>query len=449
MTGDMEDAGDALQNTMAKALKALPGETRELKLKPWLFQVAHNECINLIRARRPAEDIAEHDLAGGESLESTVANRERLRQLLSDLEHLPEQQRGALVMRELNGLSFDEIGAAIDASPGAAKQAVYEARCSLQEQAQGRDMDCETVRSKLSERDGRVSGARRIKAHLRTCEACADFRTGINARQADLRALVPPLPAALVVTITQIFGGGSGGGGGLAASIGMSGGNAVLGGSAMKATAVIAITAGLGAGTVGLVDGARDAGQPKKSPSGTSAQSVPASRLIGEAPAVGAFPPGATAADSRMTPRSMSGEKDRTVPPDPVIRTPTPKGRVAQTRSQPRVPVPSQTIPVCPGRRQGTQAAPAAPSTKEPSLRRADHRRSCRRLRPGDKLRQMLTPRGASHRVSRLRRVGLTLPGRRPTPVPRQAKRSFPSSSLPQAFLRVYLLRSPTYRYPI
>src|SRR5215211_9400922 len=46
-----EDAQDALQNTMAKVLQALPGEERELALKPWLYRIAHNEAISMLRRR--------------------------------------------------------------------------------------------------------------------------------------------------------------------------------------------------------------------------------------------------------------------------------------------------------------------------------------------------------------------------------------------------------------
>src|SRR5215211_7077327 len=51
--GDAEDAQDALQNTMVSALRALPGEKREIALRPWLFRVAHNEAISVLRRRSP------------------------------------------------------------------------------------------------------------------------------------------------------------------------------------------------------------------------------------------------------------------------------------------------------------------------------------------------------------------------------------------------------------
>src|SRR5204862_1936188 len=51
IVGNEHDAADALQNTMMKALRSLPGETRDIALRPWLYRVAHNESISLLRAR--------------------------------------------------------------------------------------------------------------------------------------------------------------------------------------------------------------------------------------------------------------------------------------------------------------------------------------------------------------------------------------------------------------
>lgn len=266
IVGNQDDAADALQNTMARALQSLPGESRDLNLKPWLFRVAHNQCVDLMRARRGMDDIDDHELPSTLGVERTVAAREGLAQVISDLDKLPERQRGALVMRELNGLSFDEIATAIDSTPAAAKQVVYEARCALQEQARGREMDCESVRSAISERDGRVLRGRRIRAHLRACEGCADFKAGITTRRADLRALIPPIPAALALSIVETFG-GPGAGGGLAGILGAGGGGkAVLSGGAMKAVAVVAVTTGVGAGTLGVVEGTRQGDEPADPP---------------------------------------------------------------------------------------------------------------------------------------------------------------------------------------
>src|SRR3954471_21698758 len=92
IVGDSQDAQDALQNTMLKVLRALPGEAREIKLKPWLYRIAHNESIDLLRPRRDTRELDAELVAPGPPLADDFSSRERLRQLLADLDELPERQ---------------------------------------------------------------------------------------------------------------------------------------------------------------------------------------------------------------------------------------------------------------------------------------------------------------------------------------------------------------------
>ena len=253
---DREDAEDAMQATMAAALRALPGEDRRIDIRPWLFRIAHNESISLLRRRRPDQlDEASIPEREGESQEDRLAIRDRLRRLVLDLNGLPERQRAALVMRELSGLSYEEIGEALTCSEGGARQAVYEARTALRELEEGRDMECEAVRRAISERDGRRLRGRKLRAHLNGCDGCSGFAAAIPARRADLGSLCPPLPAAAAGTIlTGLLGGGGGAatgagaagiaGGGMAASL------AIKGGSIAAAIALAAGVADVG----GLID---------------------------------------------------------------------------------------------------------------------------------------------------------------------------------------------------
>jgi len=259
-----EDARDALQNTMAKALDALRGETREIALKPWLYRIARNESISFIRGREPAsavEDIGELPdprQAGEEA-------RDRLRGLVADLAELPERQRSALVMRELTGLSYAEIAEALDSSSSAAKQSVYEAREALYQLEEGRAMECETARHSLSANDRRMLRGRRLRAHLKSCADCRAFQLGLRTRRADLAILAPPLPAAVAATVLSgVLGGGGGaaGGSGLIALITGAGGagSSVGGSAAVKGAAAAAVTlvAGVGAYEVATNSGSGD-----------------------------------------------------------------------------------------------------------------------------------------------------------------------------------------------
>ena len=191
-----EDARDALQSTMAKALAALRDEERDFELRPWLFRIAHNEAISRLRQRRDTVDLDAVGTLGTDSLAQTVEDRERLALLGADLRDLPERQRSALVLRELSGLSHEEIAVVLDSSARAVKQTIFEARAGLHECAEGRTMLCADVQRALSDGDGRVLRGRRVRAHVRSCRACRTFKTALAQRPADLAALAPALPAS-------------------------------------------------------------------------------------------------------------------------------------------------------------------------------------------------------------------------------------------------------------
>ena len=250
IVGNPEDAHDALQNTMVKVLRSLPGEKRRVQLKPWLYRIAHNESVELLRRRRPVEQIDPELAAGGPSAAETADLRQRLRRLIGDLDELPDRQRGALVMRELAGLSFEQIAAAFDTSPAVARQTLYEARVGLRQMSEGREMPCEEVLHVLSDGDRRTIRRRDIRAHLRGCPDCRAFRDGISDRSRDLAA-VAPLPAAAAAGLLHgILGSANGASG---ASLGTAGGGAAgkaLAGSALvksAATVVVVVAVGVSA----------------------------------------------------------------------------------------------------------------------------------------------------------------------------------------------------------
>ncbi len=243
--GDPHEAEDALQSTMVKVLAALPGETREIQLRPWLYRIAHNEAIEVVRRRRPADPLDEKAPSAAPGLEEAVERRESLRGLIEDLGELPERQRGAVVMRELGGMSFQQIGSAFGTSAAVVRQTVYEARVNLQQISKGREMVCAEVRQTISDGDGRVMRRRDVRAHLRGCQECRDFRSAIATRKRDLTALAP-LPAAASASLLHGVLGGVGQGSGGGAALTAAGGGAAKGISASvalkSAAAVTAVT---------------------------------------------------------------------------------------------------------------------------------------------------------------------------------------------------------------
>jgi RNA polymerase sigma factor (sigma-70 family) len=247
-----QDAQDALQSTFASALAALQDDRRNAPFRPWLFRIAHNEAVTVIRRRRDAgQEVFESQLEPAASASEEADTRARVALLMDDLAQLPERQRAALLMRELNGLSHVEISVALATTVTAAKQAIFDARTALTEFAEGRALACEEVRSKISERDGRVLRSRRVRSHLRDCSSCALFATAISERRSDLRAITPLLPAGASAALLARLGmsasryaGGSAGGAGAAGKLG---GAALVSKTAVGATVVVTAAVGLGA----------------------------------------------------------------------------------------------------------------------------------------------------------------------------------------------------------
>jgi RNA polymerase sigma factor (sigma-70 family) len=247
LLGEPQDAQDALQNTMVKALRALPGEKREIALRPWLYRVAHNEAIDLRRTKRDTQTLDGHLLDAHSNVAERAEHRERLEWLFRDLSDLPERQRAVLVMRELSGLDFADIGAALGTSGAVVRQALYEARRNLEQMDFGRGMRCEAIMRVLSNADGRVSGRREIRAHLRDCPGCRRFQDRIQGRK-ETFAGIAPLSSGLAGGILQsaLTGTGGSGAGGIAAALGGSAAKSVGTVGALKAVAAVAAVAVIG-----------------------------------------------------------------------------------------------------------------------------------------------------------------------------------------------------------
>jgi RNA polymerase sigma factor (sigma-70 family) len=262
------DAQDALQSTFAAAYAALRDGRRDAPLRPWLYRIAHNEAISLLRRRPAHRELSEEIPASGARVEDRAAERERLERLVADLRQLPERQRSALIMREFSGMSHDSIAAALKTSAGAAKQAIFEARRSLAELEQGRSMPCHEVCRIISDRDGRALRSKKVRSHVRDCADCGAFAAAIPRRAADLRALAPALPPAVAAGILARASGGAGSGVGGAgpATVGMEA-NAAVGLANVKVAASVLLAAAATAGGVVEVSrlplGSRPDSQPR------------------------------------------------------------------------------------------------------------------------------------------------------------------------------------------
>src|SRR3954463_5515409 len=124
---------DVTQDAFSKALPALRRSEAEIELRPWLYRIVRNTALNDLRDRAPVAAELSEALPGARSAAAEVEAREELRELMERLQALPETQRAALGMRELEGLSHEEIAAALGVSGGAARQAIFRARAALRE----------------------------------------------------------------------------------------------------------------------------------------------------------------------------------------------------------------------------------------------------------------------------------------------------------------------------
>jgi RNA polymerase sigma factor (sigma-70 family) len=124
---------DVTQDAFSKALLALRRDDAEIELRPWLFRIVRNTALNDLRDSPPSPEILAEGLTGGSNPAEELERREELADLMKRLQALPEPQRAAIVMRELEGLGHEEIAAALGLTGGGARQAIYRARQTLRD----------------------------------------------------------------------------------------------------------------------------------------------------------------------------------------------------------------------------------------------------------------------------------------------------------------------------
>jgi len=126
-----ERAEDVVQQAFLRALAAMRRDERPLDLKPWLYTIAHNAALNALRERSLPSDSLEEEIDGVERPEQAFERREGLRSVIAAVGALPQRQRDALVLRELEGRSYDEIARELGVSDGAVRQLLNRARTTL------------------------------------------------------------------------------------------------------------------------------------------------------------------------------------------------------------------------------------------------------------------------------------------------------------------------------
>src|SRR3954469_4577510 len=124
-------AEDAVQQTFMQAFVALrDGEQREIALRPWLYRIARNCAIDLLRKQHEHDEL-DPDFDGMAQPPGVLEQKEELARVVAAIQALPEGQRRALTLRELEGRSYGEISAELGHTDSGVRQLIFRARTAL------------------------------------------------------------------------------------------------------------------------------------------------------------------------------------------------------------------------------------------------------------------------------------------------------------------------------
>src|SRR6202035_86153 len=132
MLNSREDAEDVLQEVFAAAFNAVLADERAINVRPWLYRIARNRSLNHLRRASAigVDSMDVHFADQGLSTGDQVMRRESFRQLIADVHDLPETQRTALLLREIDALSYEQISHAMETTVPSVKSLLVRARIS-------------------------------------------------------------------------------------------------------------------------------------------------------------------------------------------------------------------------------------------------------------------------------------------------------------------------------
>jgi RNA polymerase sigma factor (sigma-70 family) len=263
MLGRVHDAEDVVQHTFIAADRVFRSGKVPKAVRGWLYTVARNRCVSLLRARREEHELPDAGLPSTENLAADVEQRADLRELLADLRTLPDDQRAALLLSELGDLTHAEVAKVIGVRSGKVKALVFQARQNLMAAADARSIPCHAIREELAVATGAALRRKHLRNHLAQCEDCGEFAARVRAQRASLAAILPVVPTiALRDSVLAALGSGG------AAAAGAGGAGAGIGMLAAKSTAAKVLTiaaiggAAAGGGTVAVT--AVDSSRPER-----------------------------------------------------------------------------------------------------------------------------------------------------------------------------------------
>jgi RNA polymerase sigma factor (sigma-70 family) len=364
MLGSREDAEDVLQEVFAAAFIAILADDRAINARPWLYRIARNRSLNHLRRVQPigVDSMDIHLSEGGATTADKVHKREDFRLLVADVQELPETQKTALLLREIDALSYEQIAEAMETTIPSVKSLLVRARVSLAEAAEARTLTCEQVREELGEvAEGLGRSTAPVRRHVRGCERCQGFKVMLRSTNKALAAVFPVAPLLLFkkALLTQF---------GMTASAG-------AGGAAGAAAATVAATGGSSAMSAGISTIATKTAATLAAAAIVTAGAVEVKHVQMKAatPVVAAAKAKPAVAVARVAPEVVAAAQQPATPvTKPGVASSAPRAacRPARSRSRPR-----RRRPAAPQRR------PSPPRRPSPCQRRPRPRRLPRPLR--------------------------------------------------------------------
>jgi RNA polymerase sigma-70 factor (ECF subfamily) len=144
MIGNYDDAGDLAQEALIRVYKSIAGFKAQSSFSTWIYRITTNVCLDEIRKRKNKKVLSldeeihvedgemQRQIESDDPLPEEVFEREELRQIVGDaIASLPEEQRTVLTLRDLQGLSYEEIADILDCPGGTVKSRINRARQAL------------------------------------------------------------------------------------------------------------------------------------------------------------------------------------------------------------------------------------------------------------------------------------------------------------------------------
>jgi RNA polymerase sigma factor (sigma-70 family) len=261
MLGSPEEAEDVVQHTFLAAYREIVGSDKPIQLRPWLYAIARNRSLTLLRTRARHATGELHE-PPTEHLAAEVERRHDLRALLGDVSRLPDDQRAALVLAELADMPHEEIAEVLGCRREKVKALVFQARSSLIASRTARETSCAEIREQLTTLTGGSLRRNDVRRHLADCAGCREFRAAARRQRRDLALVLPVAPS--VGLKAAVLGGG-------AVAAGTAGGTAV-------ATKILIVATIAGGGTAAVE---LETSKEEPRPAVTRSSPAPAAPVLG------------------------------------------------------------------------------------------------------------------------------------------------------------------------